>query len=248
MEFFIGCSGFHYKHWKGKFYPRDLPERKWFEYYCMHFSSLELNVTFYRFPELSTLQRWYLNSPENFNFSVKVPRIITHYKKFHDTETLIRDFYQVVDEGLKEKLGCVLFQMPPSFIFSRERLDKIIASLDPSFRNVVEFRHRSWWQKEVYDLLEKHHISFCGMSHPDFPADLIRNTVFLYYRMHGIRQTYSSGYSEAELKALASELKKLKHTNEVYIYFNNDVQGFAISNAQSLISQFPSGKMLHANL
>lgn len=239
MKFFIGCSGFYYKHWKGKFYPADLPEKRWFEYYCMNFNTLELNVTFYRFPELSTLQKWYRNSPSDFRFSVKAPRTITHYKKFHDTETLVRDFYQVVHEGLKEKLGCVLFQMPPSFIFSTERLERIIAGLDPSFRNVIEFRHQSWWRQDVYDILEKHGISFCGMSHPDFPTDLIRNTIFFYYRMHGRTQTYSSGYSEPELKAFAVQLKKLKQTSEVYVYFNNDVQGFAVDNAKSLQNHLP---------
>jgi uncharacterized protein YecE (DUF72 family) len=234
MESFIGCSGFYYKHWRGKFYPEELPERRWFEYYCMHFNTLELNVTFYRFPEATTLQRWYMNSPANFCFSVKVPRIITHYKKFHGTASLISDFYRVIDHNLKEKLGCVLFQMPPSFIFSHERMQKLIDSLDPSFRNVVEFRHTSWWSEEVFLALEKHHITFCGMSHPDFPTDLIRTNTFLYYRMHGLKKTYSSGYEDAELKALASQLKKLPNVSQAYIYFNNDVQGFATDNAHTL--------------
>lgn len=239
MEFFIGCSGFYYKHWKGTFYPADLPQNRWFEYYCMHFNTLELNVTFYRFPELSALQKWYSNSPADFRFSVKAPRVITHYKKFNDTAGLIRDFYQVIHEGLKEKLGCVLFQMPPSFIFSTERLERIIAGVDPSYRNVIEFRHQSWWRQDVYDVLEKHGIAFCGMSHPDFPTDLISNTIFVYYRMHGRTQTYSSGYSEAELKAFAAALKKLKGSKEAYVYFNNDIQGFAVDNSKSLRNYLP---------
>src|ERR1044072_6786414 len=92
-KWWIGCSGFHYKHWVGKFYPGDLPQRKWFEFYCEHFDTLELNVTFYRFPQLSSLQSWYKRSPAKFQFAVKAPRAITHYKKFNDIERLISDFY-----------------------------------------------------------------------------------------------------------------------------------------------------------
>src|SRR5262245_59274802 len=107
MNWHIGCSGFHYREWKGMFYPEKTPQRLWFEYYSSQFNTLELNVTFYRFPQLSFLQNWYQKSPENFQFTVKVPRLITHYKQFNETQDMLNDFYGTVKEGLKQKLGAV---------------------------------------------------------------------------------------------------------------------------------------------
>ena len=117
MDWFIGCSGFHYKHWKNVFYPEGLPQKIWFDFYCEHFNTLELNVTFYRFPQLSFLQNWHEKSPDSFRFSVKAPRAITHYKKFNNVTELISSFYDTISEVLKEKLGPVLFQMPHNFIY-----------------------------------------------------------------------------------------------------------------------------------
>src|SRR3954464_5011246 len=110
MDWFIGCSGFHYKHWKNVFYPEGLPQKKWFDFYCQHFNTLELNVTFYRFPQLSFLQTWHTKSPDNFRFAVKAPRAITHYKKFNDSYELLSSFYDTINNGLQAKLGPVLFQ------------------------------------------------------------------------------------------------------------------------------------------
>src|SRR5690606_30967565 len=122
IEWHIGCSGFYYKDWKGLFYPEDLPQKYWFDYYCRYFNTLELNVTFYRFPELSFLQNWYNKSPESFSFAVKAPRTITHYKKFNGITDTLHDFYSTVRTGLREKLECILFQLPPSLPYSEERL------------------------------------------------------------------------------------------------------------------------------
>ncbi len=176
IDWHIGCSGFHYKDWKGPFYPIDLPQRKWFDFYCEHFNTLELNVTFYRFPQLSFLQNWYQKSPGGFRFAVKAPRAITHYNKFNYTVDMVTSFYDTINSGLQEKLGPVLFQMPPSFSYDEGRLHRIINSLNPSFKNVVEFRHVSWWRDDVYKTLAEHHITFCGMSHPLLPDDVIQNT------------------------------------------------------------------------
>ena len=175
MKCYIGCSGFSYKEWKGVFYPDKLAQSKWLAYYCEHFNTLELNNTFYRFPELKTMQSWYTKTPQQFLFTVKAPRIITHYKKLVGTNELIKDFYTVCKEGLQEKLGPLLFQFPPSFIYTEENLQKIVKSLDTKFINVVEFRHQSWWNEDVYTQLSKQHIIFCGVSHPILPAAVIIN-------------------------------------------------------------------------
>ncbi len=153
-----------------------MPQNKWFTFYCEHFNTLELNVTFYRFPQLSFLQSWYDRSSSIFSFAVKAPRGITHYKKFISTEKLIDDFYSTVSDGLKEKPGCILFQLPPSYNYTDERVQNIISSLDHSFDNVIEFRHTTWWNMVVYDELAKKSITFCGMSHPLLPDEIIQNT------------------------------------------------------------------------
>src|SRR5439155_15469624 len=116
--------------------------------YCNHFNTLELNSTFYHFPRVHTLLNWYNKSPEDFKFSVKAPRLISHYKIFIDCESLLKDFYASVQEGLNDKLGCILFQLPPRIIYSDEVLNRIIESLNPAFNNVVEFRDKSWWNKK----------------------------------------------------------------------------------------------------
>ena len=235
MKYIIGCSGFHYKHWRGGFYPESLPAKKWFGFYCEHFATLELNVTFYRFPKLSTLQEWYRQSPDDFIFSVKVPRSITHFKKLNNTSSMVSDFYGLLQEGLQEKLGSVLFQFPPNFSFTEDHLQRIINSADPSFENVAEFRHRSWWNTDAIEQLGRHQIAYCGMSHPDFPTDVIGNTSHLYYRMHGYEQLYASGYSQIELKSILNKIQMMKHIDRAYIYFNNDINGFATQNAELLI-------------
>ncbi len=189
VQWHIGCSGFYYKHWKEIFYPKDVPQRMWFDFYCRHFKTLELNVTFYRFPQLFMLKKWYDSSPPDFSFSVKAPKLITHFKKLNDCEKLISDFYNTVQEGLKEKAGCFLFQFAPRYNYTPEKLEKIMHSLDPAFPNVVEFRHNSWWNEEVYKTLKKHHISFSGMSHPLLPETIVTNTSLLYYRMHGVPES-----------------------------------------------------------
>lgn len=230
----IGCSGFHYKHWKESFYPAKLPQTKWFEYYCQHFSTLELNVTFYRFPRLSVLQKWYDSCPDNFRFAVKAPRVITHFKKFNDTERMLEDFYSTVKEGLKEKCGCYLFQMPPNYNYTQEKLKKIVSALDKDVKNVVEFRHESWWCEEVFHELAQEHISFCGMSHPTLPKDIINNTGLFYYRFHGEENLYSSLYSPDNLKDFSRRLKEQAEVKEAFIFFNNDINTYAVTNAKQL--------------
>jgi uncharacterized protein YecE (DUF72 family) len=231
MEWHIGCSGFHYKEWKDVFYPANMESNKWFEYYGTKFNTLELNVTFYKFPQLSFLENWYATSPERFIFSVKVPRLITHYKKFRETEDLLKDFYTTIREGLKDKLGGVLFQLPPQTAFNTELLEHIIDSLDHSFENVIEFRHGSWWREDVMKTLMQNKISFCGMSYPRLPEDVIINTDIAYYRFHGIPDLYRSEYSQEQLDRVADVILKNKRVKKVYIYFNNTAGDAAIRNA-----------------
>jgi uncharacterized protein YecE (DUF72 family) len=236
MKWHIGCSGFHYKDWKGKFYPEGLPQKKWFDYYCEHFDTLELNVTFYRFPQLSFLQNWYQKSPEHFRFSVKAPKAITHFKQFHDSARMIGDFYETINHGLQEKLGPVLFQMPPRFSYDEERLDRILKNLDPSFNNIAEFRHITWWREDVYKALAERNITFCGMSHPTLPDEVIENTASVYYRFHGVPNLYRSFYPTTFLQKVVKDVKRSKTAKQAWFYFNNDYDAVAIANAETMMT------------
>ena len=236
MQYFIGCSGFYNKDWKEVFYPKGLPQSKWFEFYCTQFNTLELNTTFYRFPTVDMLQKWYEKSPANFKFSVKAPRLITHYKQFNEVQNLLNDFYTSVREGLREKLGCVLFQLPARIIYSEEFLQRIIENMSGSFYNVIEFRHISWWNQFVYDELAKHNVSFSGISINNLPAEIITNTSTIYYRFHGIKKLYFSEYTKQTIKNFAAELNQHSNTQTAYIYFNNTATVAAINNATQLES------------
>ena len=233
-KIYIGCSGFHYKEWKNVFYPVGLAQSKWFQFYCEHFNTIELNTTFYRFPRPEALRSWYIKSPEDFKFSVKGPRLISHYKMFNDCENLLGDFYASIYEGLTDKLGCVLFQLPSRLIYSDEVLNRIIESLNPTFDNVVEFRDKSWWNKKVYNALKKHKISFCGISHPALQDDVIKNNSILYYRFHGVPVLYKSEYEANFIQEIADEIKTAGRFKEAYIYFNNTWGTGAIINGKYL--------------
>lgn len=236
ISWHIGCSGFHYKEWKETFYPKGVPQRKWFDYYATHFNTLELNVTFYRFPQLSFLENWRQKSPEHFSFSVKAPRLITHYKKFNDTQQQLDDFYGTIREGLKEKLGPVLFQFPAQFKYEEEKLLQIMEQLDNSFTNVLEFRDASWWREDVYRLLARHKIVFCGISHPTLPNEAIVNTTTAYYRFHGTPRLYYSEYPTSFLDQISQDIQSAPQVKTAWLYFNNTAALAAIHNAAYLTS------------
>lgn len=193
-----------------------------------------MNVTFYRFPKLDFLQSWYERSPKNFSFSVKAPRLITHFKRLNEAQEALNNFCVTVQEGLREKLGCILFQFPSSFVFEEHRLERIINLVDHTFNNVVEFRHDSWWKKEVFDAFEKNRITFSGMSHPSLPDEVIQTTDVLYYRFHGVPHLYSSKYAVNELENLVEKIQKMSGLREAFIYFNNTTDGAAVLNAKQL--------------
>jgi uncharacterized protein YecE (DUF72 family) len=234
MEWKIGCSGYHYPEWKGMFYPGNLPQRRWFEYYGEHFKTLELNVTYYKFPRVESLKSWYTRSPQDFSFTLKAPRHITHFKKFRDAQQMLHDFNGAARDGLAEKLGCVLFQFPSNFRYEAERLERITDMLDASLHNVVEFRHQSWWDPRVFEVLNEANISFCGMSHPSLPDDTIATTDTLYYRFHGIPHLYKSKYDLDKLEQTVRGLLSHPEGKRAFIYFNNTADGHAITNASQL--------------
>jgi uncharacterized protein YecE (DUF72 family) len=228
----IGCSGFSYPEWRNIFYTPGVPQRKWFEYYCTQFNTVELNVTFYRFPTAQSLQDWHRRSPDDFTFAVKAPRVITHYKRFKDAQDDVQRFYDVVQLGLDRKLGSILFQLHPAIVYSEETLERIVLSLDEALPNVIEFRHASWWRNDVLKILRQRNISFCGISHPGLPGDIYHTSTRSYYRFHGVPALYSSKYREKKLQEVYEALNHFKGVEEIYVYFNNTAKGHAIENAR----------------
>ena len=184
-------------------------------------------------PTQKSFDKWYNESPGDFLFTIKAPRLITHYKQFNECEQLLNDFYETIQIGLKEKLGCVLFQFPPKFDNSAERLNLLIENLRPDFNNVVEFRHISWFDEEIYKNLAQHNIIFSGQSYPSaLPDDAIQNTGTVYYRFHGKPILYKSEYDINTITHFKSQLKD--DVNEVFVYFNNTWGVGALHNAKHL--------------
>jgi uncharacterized protein YecE (DUF72 family) len=230
----IGCSGYYYPEWKGLFYPAELPSSKWLEYYFNRFDTVEINASFYRFPELKGMKAWHTKTPDNFNFAVKAYKGITHYKKFIGVKEELNRFYDTVQNGLEEKLKCVLFQLPPSLPYSEEKLHQILESLDYNFKNVIEFRHTTWWNPEVYNQLKKNHITFCNISHPTLPEDFVSTSPLCYIRFHGNKELYKTKYPPKELQAWMDKVLDSK-TKELYVYFNNTWGMHAVTNALEFI-------------
>ena len=232
MKIYVGCSGWFYWHWRGIFYPDTGRTDAWFKHYVANFDTVELNAPFYSWPKDVTVRAWRRNAPENFRYSVKVNRLITHEKRLRRTKLLVRKFCQI-QETLGEKLGCFLFQFPPSYRYTPARLNSIVTQLDPKVVNAVEFRHKSWWRTAVYRAFAKRGLTFCSVSGPRLPDELIKTSDVLYIRFHGTSRWYRHDYTGDQLKVWAKRIRS-SGAREAWIYFNNDREGFAIKNAREL--------------
>ena len=197
----VGYSGWFYWHWKGQFYPEDLPTKDWFNHYSDNFETVELNAPFYSWPTLANVATWQRQAGQKtFIYTVKVCELITDIKRFTGTKTQVQDFGHIADL-LQERMGCFLFQLPPSFDYTPVRLCHIVSQLDSHRRNVVEFRHLSWWNEEVYAAFRQAGIIFCSSSGPRLPDELISTTEEVYIRFHGKKKWYIYDYSDDELRA-----------------------------------------------
>jgi uncharacterized protein YecE (DUF72 family) len=233
VEIHVGCSGWFYSHWRGIFYPeQEVSTKNWFGYYANVFRTVELNAPFYRWPKPATVRRWYRDAPAGFRYSVKVNQTITHEKRLVGTRRLVGEYYEIADT-LQEKMGCFLFQFPPSFKYSATRLRSIVALLDPAKKSVVEFRHKSWWQDKVYAALRERGITFCAISAPRLPEEFPAGQSLAYFRLHGKSRWYRHNYTLEELMAWKDRILSSK-AQEAWAYFDNDHNGNAIKNALQL--------------
>ncbi|MBA7647153.1 hypothetical protein ES703_54923 [subsurface metagenome] len=233
-KYFIGTSGWVYPHWRDVFYPPKLAQSKWLEFYTQHFPTVELNNSFYRLPSEKAFSNWRDTSPGGFIYAVKVSRFITHIKRLKDVEEPVETFLSRAHH-LEEKLGPLLYQLPPNMHRNDERLEAFLSLLPRGLRHVVEFRHESWLDEEVFAILRKYNVGFCVFDMPGLACPLVATADFGYVRFHGSSGLYFSCYSDDELEDWAQKISALgKDLNTVYIYFNNDAQGFAIRNARTL--------------
>ncbi|MFO8148103.1 MAG: DUF72 domain-containing protein [Bacteroidota bacterium] len=233
MKIHIGCSGWNYKDWRGKFYPEELAQKKWLEHYASLFNTVEVNNTFYKLPKESTLKKWEDQVPADFNFTLKGSRYVTQMKKLKDPEDSLKKF-EAVAAVMKKKLSCILWQLPPNLHRNDEKLINFCKAVKPENGNVIEFRHDSWFNREVYDILEEYKVHFCSISSPELPDDMIVTGGLGYVRFHGKgKDWYNYHYSKEELQEWHKKIKN-SEAKEVFIYFNNDIDGNAPKNAMEL--------------
>ena len=232
--YYIGTSGWHYEHWRDRFYPEKLSKDKWLEFYAARFATVELNNSFYRLPSESAFTTWHNSSPADFTFAVKVSRFITHIKRLKDTGEAVEKFVARA-KILKEKLGPLLYQLPPNLHRNDELLESFLSALPREMKHVVEFRHQSWLEEKVFKILHKYDIGFCVFDMPSLSCPLAATADFAYIRFHGSSGLYFSCYSDEELADWAKKLADLAaNLKAVYIYFNNDAEAFAVRNAMTL--------------
>ena len=229
---YVGCSGWYYWHLRDSFY-KGLPQKDWFAHYAKNFSTVEINASFYSWPTEANVKSWLRAiGRKQFTYTVKACELITHVKRFRNTKTLVQDFGYIADL-LGPRMGCFLFQMPPSFRYTASRLRMILAQLDPRHRNVVEFRHASWWNEDVYAAFREAGAIFCSCSGPRLPDTLVKTADDIYIRFHGVKRWYRHDYSVEELQEWVDRIRKSR-AKRVWIYFNNDHDAYAVKNARAI--------------
>jgi uncharacterized protein YecE (DUF72 family) len=231
----IGTSGWNYKHWRKRFYPEDLPPSQWFDFYCEHFDTVEINNSFYREPAAKTYDHWREQAGDNFCYAVKAHRYLTHLKRLLDFE---KPLDRVIKGArrLEDHLGPILYQLPPNFKRNEtnvERLDEFCEALPRDLMHAIEFRDKSWYDDDSVEQLRRHGVAYVGHDMLGAEVPLVATASFAYVRFHGASQKYHGNYQEETLKEYACRLRALD-CEEVFCYFNNDGFAHAVRNAKTL--------------
>ncbi|HVP12988.1 MAG TPA: DUF72 domain-containing protein [Phycisphaerae bacterium] len=239
-ECYIGTSGWSYAHWaKGRFYPKGLRQGEWLAFLARQFDTVEINASFYRLPRQEYVRRWREVTGGRFRFAVKLWRRITHEKRLADCDSDLESFFSVVNE-LGPKRGPLLVQLPPSLQKDPDRLDAFLAALSKTagrsrWRVAVEFRHRDWLCDEVTSLLDRHRAALCLADLPRCPVTEPNDAPFVYVRRHGPGGGYRGCYAPEHIAADAERIRCWVHAGkDVYVYYNNDIDGHAVDNSRQL--------------
>jgi uncharacterized protein YecE (DUF72 family) len=232
----IGTSGWTYDGWRGPFYPPDIPKKAWLAWYTTQFPTTEVNGSFYRTPSLEAVRAWRRQTPSDFAFAWKASKFITHWKRLtercENSIALMETRLKVLDG----KLGVVLFQLPPQFRKNRERLASFLRMLPRRHRYAFEFRHPSWYEDDVLDVLREHDVALCLSDHHDAPSPWIVTARHVYVRGHGPDGRYRNNYPDATLRVWARSIAQWRRQRrEVCVYFDNDQKSAAPQDARRLI-------------
>jgi uncharacterized protein YecE (DUF72 family) len=235
----VGCSGWNYPHWRGTVYPKGVPARRWLEHYATLFDTVEVNYTFYRLPPRPAVERWVEQTPPGFLFAVKASRFLTHMKRLTDMATGLERFYERIEPLIDaSRLGPVLWQLPENFRRDDERLAFALGHLPPG-RHCFEFRHPSWFAPQVYALLREHGVALVIADHPERPfqtSELTADWTFIRFHYGG----RNGDYTGRELEEWRRRISAWRARVEVFAYFNNDWEGFAVKNALWLKRHLPA--------
>ncbi|MDZ7262486.1 MAG: DUF72 domain-containing protein, partial [candidate division KSB1 bacterium] len=237
---YIGTSGWNYRHWEGRFYPQGLKQKNWFNYYARYFNTVEINNTFYHLPQKEVFENWNRSSPDHFLFVVKASRFITHMKKLKDPQESTRNFLENAS-GLGSKIGPVLFQLPPFWNLDLERLKSFAhyithQQIIPDLKVALELRNPTWVQQEVFEVLQNYNLALCFADWPELPIEEPVTADFIYLRRHGPSSLYASCYSQQQLWQDAEKIIDWRNQGkDVFVYYNNDAQAWAVENALTLM-------------
>ncbi|MBV9843078.1 MAG: DUF72 domain-containing protein [Sphingomonadaceae bacterium] len=230
----IGCSGWIYRHWRGRFYPARLPVKRWFAHYAETFDTVELNNSFYRLPKAETFDAWAAQAPAGFRFAVKANRFLTQAKKLKDCAEPVARMMAPV-RHLGDRLGPILYQLPPRFRINLERLESFLLLLPNDLTHVFEFRDTSWLTPETLALLERYGASFCAHDMPGSATERIAVGPIAYVRFHGGEGKYWGRYSDERLLEWTDWMvDQARGGRDVWAYFNNDAEGHAVEDALTL--------------
>jgi uncharacterized protein YecE (DUF72 family) len=231
----IGCSGWQYQDWREIFYPKGCGQPRWLQHYAKTFDTVEVNSTFYRLASKDAVARWVEQTPPDFCFALKASRYLTHIKKLTDLRQGIERYYERIEPLVgTPKLGPIVWQLPPTFKRDDDALEHALEELPPG-RHCFEFRHETWFTDEVYERLRAYGAALVIGDHPQRPWQAYEMTAdWTFVRFHYGRRGRRGNYSKTELETWAKRIEQWRRQVDVFIYFNNDWEGFAIDNGRFL--------------
>ena len=234
-DIYIGTSGYSYKQWAGRYYPKELKPSQWLAHYLRDFDTVELNNTFYTLPKEETFDAWRKNTPPDFLFAVKGSRFITHMIKLKDPQRGLVNFMPRA-QRLRSKLGPILWQLPPRWNVNVERLEEFLALLPRRHRYTFELRTESWMIEPVYDVLRRYNAAFCIYELAGYMSPMEITADWTYVRLHGPTPfKYQGSYSDEQLAEWAARIRKWsRKMKAIYVYFDNDDSAYAVENALTL--------------